>query len=189
MKKFILFFSILITAICVCACSSDDDSDSFESNLPIGLTDEAITDFFNSELPELHHSYDRYRNTESFFYEIIDSVTSDGMAIKENMVYVINCQQELADVYQGKRELPAIDFDKYTLIIGQQIMPGLGFYVVKKELLTGDNGLILTLYARNDNEIISCALQNLYFWRIYPKLSQNTISVNVIEEYTRYRGV
>ena len=27
-----------------------------------------------------------------------------------------------------------IDFDKYTLIIGQQIMPYCGFYVAKKEL-------------------------------------------------------
>ena len=104
----------------------------------------------------------------------------------ENMVYVINSQQELADIYVGKKKLPEIDFDKYTLIIGQQIMPYCGFYVAKKELLADDSGLILNLYARNDRESLPCASQNLYFWGLYPKLSQKTITVNAFIGYTNY---
>ena len=178
MRKCVFIFSVLIATAYLCACSSDDDS------IPqINLTDGEIVDFFNSELQEMH-SDDNYFISKSFFYTIIDSVDHDGMAIMENMVYVINSQQELADIYIGKKKLPTIDFDKCTLIIGQQIMPGRGFYVVKKELLACDNGLILNLYTKNDHELIPCASQNLYFWGLYPKQSQKTIAVNAIKEYT-----
>ena len=178
MRKYVFIFGVLIATACLCACSSDDDS------IPqIYLTDGEIVDFFNSELQELH-SDDYYRTSKSFFYTIIDSVNYDGMAIKKDMVYIINSQQELADIYVGKKKLPEIDFEKYTLIIGQQIMPYLGFYVAKKKLSLGDNGLILNLYAKNDRELLPCALQNLYFWGLYPKQSQKTITVNAFKEYT-----
>ena len=178
MRKYVLIFSVLIATACLCACSSDDDS------IPqINLTDGEIFDFFNSELREMH-SDDNYIASRSFFYEIIDPVDHDGMPIMENMVYVINSQQELADIYVGKKKLPEIDFDKYTLIIGQQIMPYCGFYVAKKKLSLGDNSLILNLYAKNDRESLPCAMQNLYFWGLYPKQSQKTITVNAIKEYT-----
>ena len=178
MRKYVLIFSVLIATACLCACSSDDDF------IPqINLTDGEIFDFFNSELREMH-SDDNYIASRSFFYEIIDPVDHDGMPIMENMVYIINSQQELADIYVGKKKLPEIDFDKYTLIIGQQIMPYCGFYVAKKELLADDSGLILNLYARNDRESLPCASQNLYFWGLYPKLSQKMVSVNVVKRYT-----
>ena len=178
MRKYVFIFGVLIATACLCACSSDDDS------IPqIYLTDGEIVDFFNSELQELH-SDDYYRTSKSFFYTIIDSVNYDGMAIKKDMVYIINSQQELADIYVKKKKLPEIDFEKYTLIIGQQIMPYLGFYVAKKKLSLGDNGLILNLYAKNDNDVLPCALQNLYFWGLYPKQSQKTITVNAFKEYT-----
>ena len=131
MRKYVLIFSVLIATACLCACSSDDDS------IPqINLTDGEIFDFFNSELREMH-SDDNYIASRSFFYEIIDPVDHDGMPIMENMVYIINSQQELADIYVGKKKLPEIDFDKYTLIIGQQIMPYRGFYIAKKKLSNG----------------------------------------------------
>ena len=181
MKKLLFILSVLFASFCVSGCSKDDDDFNPNAIPPVSLANGTITDFFNSELPELHSSSDVRRYTKSFFY---DPNSYGGMCIKENMAYVINSRQELADVYLGDKELPVIDFDRYTLIIGQQILPYLGFYVAKKELLAGDEGLILHLYARNDGELLPCALQNLYFWGLYPKQSQKTITVNVIEEYT-----
>ncbi len=185
MKKFVIIFSILIAGSCLCACSSDDDDFNPNAITQINLPDGEIVDFFNSELRELH-GYDYYRTSTSFFYKIIDSINYDGMAIQEDIVYVINSRQELADIYLGGKELPTIDFDKYTLIIGQQIMPYRGFYIAKKELLAGDNGLILNLYTKNDHELIPCASQNLYFWGLYPKQSLKTITVNTFKEYTYF---
>ena len=100
-----------------------------------------------------------------------------------NVVCLINSRQELEAIYSGSRELPEIDFDKYTLIIGQQIMPCLGFYLAKKELQVGDEGLILKLYARNDSEIHAHMLQNLYYWELYPKLVQKVITVEDYKDY------
>jgi hypothetical protein len=103
--------------------------------------------FFDTELPEYHQRSGSTQGTKSFFY---DPNLLGGTNIYENAVCVINSRQELADIYLGEKELPEIDFDKYTLILGQQIMPYHGFYVAKKELVAEDNGLVLNLYARND---------------------------------------
>ena len=183
MNKFVRIISLLFATSCIFSCSSEEDSIPEGVIMPISLTDGEIVDFFKSELPVMHHSDDYYLTSYSFFY---DSIAYGGMAIKEDLVYVINSRQELSDIYLGKKELPSIDFEKYTLIIGQQIMPCLGFYVAKKELLIGDNGLVLNLYARNDWEILPTALQNLYFWDLYPKQSEKTITVNLNKEYTYF---
>ena len=196
MKKFVQIFSVLIVLAHLCACTSDDEPNPNESIIqpvsvvdeqnpnesiiqPVSVVDEVITTFFNSEIPELH-IYENYKRSESFFY---DPDTYGGKEILKNLVYVINSQQELADVYIGEKALPEIDFDRYTLIIGQEIMPFLGFYVAKKELLANDNGLVLSLCAINEGEILPTAVQHLYFWDLYPKLSQRNISVIVTKDY------
>ena len=187
MRK-MLFFTCIFAGLFV-ACSNDEvdgnpeevvnSSDSVSVNsgdvekliLPIDVTGSPIEDFFNAEL----------RNTaKAFFYDI-----QGDRPIGENFVCVINSRQEFANVYQGKKELPEVDFGKYTLIIGKEMMPYLGFYIDKKELLAGEDGLKLTIYAKNDNEILPCAFQDLYYWGLYPKQIQNKISVNVMKEYTK----
>lgn len=179
-----LFLTCILTGLFV-ACSNDEvdgnpeevtnSSDSVSVNSgeiekliqPIDVTGSPIEDFFNVEL----------RNTAMAFF-------FDGdRPICDNFVYVVNSRQEFADVYQGKKELPEVDFEKYTLIIGKEMMPCLGFYIAKKELLAREDGLELTIYTKNDNEICALALQNLYYWGLYPKQSQKKISVIAIEEY------
>lgn len=185
MKKLLLFVSVLFVGTIFTACSSSDgnlsnyldeanngDEENGRIIQPINVADKPIADFFNAELPAKGES-------KSFFY---DPDSCRGVAILENIVCVINSQQELADIYLGDRELPEIDFGKYTLIIGQQIMPYLHFYVAKQILVAGEDGIIFNLYAKNDSEIHLTMLQNLYFWGLYPKLTQQTIKVNVIRD-------
>ena len=181
MRKNVLLWMcvVLMALVGMSSCSSDDENDNNIS--PVDVNDGPIAAFFKTELPERHSDSEYYLITRSFFF---DPETLGGVQIEENIVCVINSRQELAEIYQGEKELPEIDFDKYTLIIGQQIMPYHGFYVAQKDLSAGDNGLVLTLYARNDDELLSCAHQNLYFWGLYPKLSQKMVSVNVVKRYT-----
>ena len=167
MKKYVLFISVLVAATWLCSCSSDDDDFNPNAIQPVSLTDGDIVDFFN---------IDGKKFSIPFFMD-------DDF---ENRAYIINSRQELADVYWGDKELPAIDFDKYTLLIGMQKMPCLGFYITKKELVPSENGLQLTIYARNDGEVLSLMKQRLYFWGLYPKLSQTTITVKVIKKYTKF---
>ena len=170
--------ALMMATAMIVGCSSDNDEDG-SIIMPVSVTDGPVAEFFKTELPEMHSSSDYYYTTKPFFF---DPETLGGVSINENIVYVINSRQELADVYQGDKELPVIDFDKYTLIIGQQIMPYRGFYVGKKELVKGSDSIIFNLYARHDGEVRATALQFLYFWALYPKLSQKTIPVNVISD-------
>ena len=170
-------FAMLMLAVGMSSCSSDDEDNIVPQ---INTANGTIEDFFNTEFPVTHDSFE-YSNSHSFFCEEKSGIKS---AITENIVCVINSRKELADIYLGEKEIPEIDFEKNTLIIGQQIMPCLGFYVAKKELLADDDGLVLTLYAKNDLVNLPLALMNLYYWELYPKLSQKNISVNVIKEYT-----
>ena len=103
-----------------------------------------------------------------------------------NVVCLINSRQDLEAIYSGSRELPEFDFDKYTLIIGQQIMPCRDFYLVKKELLADVNGLVLNLYVRNDGDNLSTAIQHLYYWGVYPKLVQKSILVKDFKDYPNH---
>ena len=179
MRK-VLFLTCILAGMFV-SCSSGDDN----IIQPTNVADGPIAGFFNAELPELNKSSDYYRVSKSFFY---DPDSYGGTVIEENRACIINSRQELADIYLGDKELPEIDFDKYTLVIGQQIMPVLGFYVVKKELTESGEGLVLKMYARNDGEDLATALQNLYFWELYPKLAQKTISVSVSMYYPNFPG-
>ena len=171
---------VIVTGLFV-ACSNDDDGGTIIKNL--GETDDAIAAFFDEELPERHNDHEPYGYSTSFFYDYSIDLKI-RIVCDENVVRLINSNQELADIYQGENELPEIDFDKYTLIIGHQALPGLGFYLTKKELVESTEGLVMNLYTRNDREIIATALQHLYFWGLYPKLSQKTVSVNCFMEYT-----
>ena len=178
--------ALMMATAMIVGCSSDEDEDdNIDDNIimPVNVADGPVAEFFKTELPERDSSSDDYRQTKSFFF---DPETLGGVGISENFFYVINSRQELANIYLGDKELPEIDFDKYTLIVGQQIMPFLGFYVGKKELVADNDRLVFNLYARhdsNDDSLLSLALQHLYFWAVYPKLSQKTIEVNVIREY------
>ena len=184
MKKYLFFASMLLSVVMLLSCNNSDDegfdngSESDGSTIsPINVSEGPIADFFNVEWP---NKTDRAYNAKSFFY---DSSRDFGLQVTESVVSLINSRQELADIYLGDKELPDIDFDKYTLIIGRQKMPYPYFYVAKQELIAGKDGLILNLYANNDEEILPCMKHCMYFWGLYPKLSQKAIIVNVSENY------
>ena len=175
MKKILFIPLMLFASACIVGCSSDDDESNSNENtvMPVNVTDDYTCYFFNAEWPDGKYS-------ETFF---TDAFSEGGE--EQNVAYVINSRQELANVYTGERDLPEIDFGKYTLIIGQQILPCLGHYLVKKDLVEKD-GLYLYLYVKNDNENLPTALQRLYYWGLYPKLSQEKITVAVFKDYKYY---
>ena len=179
--KLLLLFVGLFSLVTLTSCSDDEEDKNVIPSIDVAGT--PIASFFDTELPELHQRSGSTQGTKSFFY---DPNLLGGTNIYENAVCVINSRLELANIYLGEKELPEIDFDKYTLILGQQIMPYHGFYVAKKELVAEDNGLVLNLYARNDarkDENLAAALQVLSFWGLYPKQTQKKITVKAIEEW------
>ncbi len=113
--------------------------------------------FFNQELP-------LEKSSESFF------VGSD-----KDECYVINSLEELKNIYSGEREIPYIDFGKYTLVIGQKIMPDFYHPVYKQELEFRNHRCDLNLYVPDYGPGFK-AIQHFYYWAFYPKF--NTEGIN-----------
>jgi hypothetical protein len=126
---------------------------------------EEVTAFFEKYLPPTSGIY-----SEVFF---VDE--------KENKCLLINSIDELNKIMSTPVELPTIDFGGYTLIIGQQTMPTTSFYVKKQTIDISSKQATLNRTVKIPES--SCqAFSRLYHWGLYPKLSKNSIGVNVIHE-------
>lgn len=120
--------------------------------------------FFNQELPF-------EKSSESFF------VGSD-----KDECYVINSLEELKNIYSGEREIPYIDFDKYTLVIGQKVMPDFYHPEYKQELEFRNHRCDLNLYVPDYGSGFK-AIQHFYYWAFYPKFYTEGINnVSFIKE-------
>lgn len=198
MKKLLLMMSILLSAGMFCACSSDDEMNVngggellqiSDSTLipddgvvlsPIKLYDESgictkqedcmILDFFNYQLPI-------GKSSNSFF---IDS--------DKNECYVINSLEELKSIYKGNVEIPEIDFERYTLVIGQEILSDFNYPVYKQDLMFSDHKCHLTLYVP-DFDLENNTTQYFYYWALYPKFYTEGISVGFIKEKSVIKSV
>lgn len=186
MKKLFLMMSILLSTSMFYACSSDDEMNvnggGGSKLIPddgvvltpfdyIELRDYAgssiISEFFDKELPKGTRS-------NSFF------INSD-----QDECFVINSIQELKSIYKGNKEVPNIDFDRYTLVIGQLIDPDAYDPVMKQDLMFKDHKCHLTLYVPNLDGVslngVNYKTQYLYHWALYPKFSTEAISVGYVK--------
>ena len=128
--------------------------------------DNSISGFLNAELPGPQDT----RPASSFF----DNEFTDKL-------YLINNREELMELYSGKREVPEIDFQNQTLIIGRKMIPTPCKSIKQKEMKELAGGYVLTLFLENLPEGYGAfgAFTPLYFWEICPKLSNNNCSINI----------
>ena len=192
MKKILFMMSMLLTLGLFSACSSDGEMDVIGGGefvitdstlipddgvilspidaIEIGFRENDVEAmggpkgymwkdfrFFNQELP-LEES------SESFF------VGSD-----KDECYVINSLEELRNIYSGEREIPYIDFDKYTLVIGQKVMPDFYHPEYKQDLEFRNHRCDLNLYVPDYDPGFK-SIQHFYYWAFYPKF--NTEGIN-----------
>lgn len=170
MKKVFFILGMLLSLGMFSACSSSDDIDNDSSDDFVELTpvDEgdafaAISDFFQSN--QYHGT--EYRN----FFEGSD----------ESQCLVINSTDELLSKYTGIDTFPEIDFNKYTLIVGQEMMPESYYIILRQELVLKGYELILKVYVP-ELEGGYTAIQHLFYWGLYPKIHSSKISVQIIKE-------
>jgi hypothetical protein len=194
MKKVILMMSVLLSAGWFCACSSNDETTiggsggtiEADSSLipadgvvlkPIELpnrnlwTEESqkvnkMCYFFNKGLPI-------NKRSESFF------VGSD-----KDECYIINSLQELKSIYCGADEIPELsylDFDQYTLVIGQKVNSGAFYPMLKQDLTFLDNKCLLNIYVPDFKELNTTNVP-FYYWALYPKFNTEGINVGFIRE-------
>lgn len=157
MKKIVLAFcSMFLFAIGTVSCSNDEGGNDDNVMTPVANMSNEVKSFFDEEVAN-----------NAFILE------------NENGIVTVNSTSELEDIYKGKKNLPDVDFSKYTLIIGGTTMSSGGYYISKQELNTKLGSL--NVYLKNGLDYRPQVLTHLYFWGLYLKYDKN-ISLNVIND-------
>ena len=87
---------------------------------------------------------------------------------------------EIEAVAPPSVELPVIDFDKYTLIIGQHWMGHPGYSFEKQAVDTESDKMTLNLVYKQLKGGTPAIMTIFYFWGLYDKLPEKTLTVNKI---------
>ena len=172
MKKKLLFGLLVFMTIGLWSCSSDKDDEYGSGNSVIPILSETgvnndLADFFKTELP------------------MNSDLPSTGFFVDSNkdICHVVNSMEELKSLYKGEKELPVIDFNSQTLVIGQRVMPHLGYTLQKQYIKEYDGSLLLFLHIKCEpSDFYPTMLMKLYYWGIYPKINKTTITVKTIEQ-------
>lgn len=117
--------------------------------LPVSAPED-VEFFFESHLPPSDYSHS---NTSFNFGE-------------ETECFVINDVDDFKAVAPESVTLPEIDFDKYTLIIGQVVMGNPGYRFVSQSI----HGDTLKVVYKNLGGGSPAVMTSYYFWGLYDKL-------------------
>ena len=192
MKKVVFMMSMLLTLGLFSACNNEGDVDNGmyvnEDGelvpIPIPEDGEVVKAI---ELPNR-----RLWTEESHKVNLLCSFFNEGLPIgarsnsffvgsDKDECYLINNLNELKSIYCGDKELPELDFNKYTLIIGQKVMPKVFYPVLSQELEFFDKKCVLKLHVPALTAENTTGLP-LYYWALYPKLKTEDISVKFVRE-------
>ena len=169
MKKYLF---ILLAAIAFVACSDEEETNIIR---PVNAPAD-VKAFFQSEIgKEFGES-----NTILSDTRIVHSpVGGDVRMPSPDTCCVINSRAELAAIYAGEKQLPDIDFTKYTLVVGKEEMPQSPFILEGMSLTEEENLLVLTLKVKSTENCLMIDYQMRY-WALYPKLPGKPIMVKVV---------
>ena len=150
-----LFYCVLFLGL-FASCKEikpNDDAGIF----PVSASED-VEFFFESYLPPSDYSYS---NTSFNFGE-------------ETECFVINDMDDFKAVAPESVTLPEIDFDKYTLIIGQVVMGNPGYRFVSQSIHTDTLKVVYKKLGGASPAIMT----SFYFWGLYDKL-QNAVNIDV----------
>lgn len=193
MRKVVFMMSLLLTLGLFSACSNDGvvdngmyvNEDGEMVPIPIPEDGEVVKAI---ELPNR-----RLWTEESHKVNLLCSFFNEGLPIgarsnsffvgsDKDECYVINSLNELKSIYCGNEEIPELlNFNKYTLVIGQKVNPTVFYPVLSQELEFFDKKCVLNLHVPALTAENTTGLP-LYYWALYPKLKTEDISVKFVRE-------
>jgi len=137
--------------------------------LPVSVTEQNIIDFFNMVFPiKSGHLFDK----SPCFFTTLPS--------NKDTCLIINSMNEFRSACECSNDLPEIDFDNYTLIIGKKHLANLSVHISEQKIIE-DNVLTLYLCIFIPDSGFT-AMHQAYHWGLYPKLSNKSFFV----EYTYF---
>ena len=174
MKKIMTFVlaGALAVASCVAFTACDNSHEPTQPNigtLPVKATPYA-TSFFNVYFPA--------------FYELAPYPGFfDNYDHDETVCLIIDNVDEFKAAAPSGATLPLlhIDFERYSLVIGQHMMGSGGYVFERQGIDAGSDPMTLNLvYYRKSGGVYSPSAETYGFWGLYPKLPEKPITVNVI---------
>jgi hypothetical protein len=168
MKKImtLIFASVLMGTFCL-ACD-DNKNDEQKIGIRPVIASVEVNDFFDFYLPESNYS----RPPHEFDFGNIDELG--------RVCLVVNTMGEFEAVAPSSVELPSINFDKHTLIIGQWSMGNPGYRLTNQRIDTEPDIMVLYLnYESLGEGGTPGVVTTFYFWGLYPKLPQKPIQFSI----------
>ena len=192
MKKiFILWmFAMLMLAVGMSSCSSDEiekipyKREIYNFGQTKGVDDDTyqrLSVFFQAELHRPH--YDEFGTASSSFFGELEWDAQP--------CYLINSMEEFRAAYQGNKQLPEVDFTRYSVLVGRTYRidgsESLRSFSLVNE---GDHYRMAIVILRNINPNYgyTCDIGDLFYWNIYPKLETKPITIerSTIEKVVEY---
>ena len=181
MKKELFYVCALFLLMMGAAgCSSDDNSDFIDDKNVVqeAVATEAVSAFFEKDFST---NYSEIYQKSGFF-------TADEYMYLSKSVIVrsINSREEFEQAYNGKYELPDIDFSKYTLLVGMvnSLNSGETLGTVRLWDREGNYELQVVINKNvNPTGVYGLIITPLFFWKLYPKFpTSNLTATRIVNE-------
>ena len=149
------------------ACNDSEESE-YIGTPPVTASAD-VSAFFKTYLPSSSSSHPE---PEFNFSEIDD---------RDIECFVINSMEEFEAVAPPSVVLPVIDFEKYTLIIGQHLLgdPGYSFEKQAVDTDTESGKMTLNLVYSRMGGASPTVITTFYVWGLYSKLPGSAIDVKI----------
>lgn len=147
------------------SCNRDDSIDN-EGVPPIEPPQE-VKAFFNGHLP----SYSTTGNKSVFNFSEIEYGDSE--------CFVVNSDEDFKAIVNPETLLPPVDFEKYTLVVGQHSMSNPGFVLFSQSIIDLGDKINLCLTYKSLDGASSDQLAVYYFWGLYNKLPEKPLSLKI----------
>lgn len=142
-----------------------------ENNLqPLTGVDEELEAFMKNAIPTKDGSFDDY-------FVLFPNSREDRFT---DVCYVINDMDDLRKICKDGVEMPLIDFDNYTLIIGRMAMSNGGASIVRHDISSLTNAVTLNVYVKQYTGLVSHIIINDYYWGLYPKIERDSLLINKV---------
>lgn len=169
MKTHILILTAALLMLGGFVACNDSEESKYIGTPPVTAPAD-VSAFFKTYLPPSSSSHPE----PEFNFSKIDD--------RDIECFVINNMEEFEAVAPPAVELPVIDFDNYTLIIGQHWMGDPGYSFEKQAVDTDSESdkMTLNLVYKRLGGAHPSSMTNFYFWGLYTKLPEKTLTVNKI---------
>lgn len=181
MKKELFYVCTLLLLLTgVTGCSKDDNNDFFDDKNVVqeAVATEAVSAFFEKDFST---NYSDINQKSGFFTDDEYMYLSNGVIVRS-----INSRQEFEQAYNGKYELPDIDFTRNTLIVGlTNSLDGGETLGTVRLLNTEGNYELQVVVDKNVNPtgVYGLIIRPLFFWKLYPKLpTSNLTATRIVNE-------